>query len=1371
MIFRAHTTYADTFRHPNLNENELQFGCRLGFDSWADTSCSGKHAFVESFVDGKTVNASGFSSSLGSMKNLPIANVLYAYDTNDGEVLILENNNTIYLGEHMDDSLINPIQSEDNNIRVDLRPRHFYPHEHSSQTIRFDDGTVIPLKYDGVLPYIPIRRPTNDEIHNCRRLALTSPDDWDPYNYKGFIASVPNTTSATTTTSDPISDSLHFASIATKIAVEPVLVPFDDTYMSLHAIKSKHQSSLTPEALSKLWNIGLPTAVRTLKATTHKCIRTTGMLSRRFKTDKAQLKYKQLSRQYGTFYADYLKVGIKSIRGFIGGTLYTNKMGFKKFFPCSNERGETTASTLRSFLDIVGLPYSLHTDGHSNFSEGPFKKLLRRFGILQTVTEPYSPWQNRAENAIGETKKYARRLMQTTNTPIRLWCFCYEFSADVLSLCATGRFDLQGRTPYECTMNYTPDISEYTAFSWYQWCWFFNEMTKEKELGRWLGPAHHVGQAFCSYILKDNAEIITRSSVLPVTDEELSNTNTKLLCTSFTTNVENKIGNHKQPLFDPHVPDKIYYQAFLDDYDNNTFDDGELPYGNEIRDAIPAEIDEPYLESLDNYIGTKVVIPGITPGTEPVLATIRKRKRDNNGNPIGQANANPILDTRIYELEFPDGRVEEYGMNVIIENILSQTDEHGYDCGIFQEIISTRSNPSIAIPKGDNAFTTINGQSKPVITTKGWDVLVKWNDQSTTWVPLSVAKESFPVQLAEHAFANNIHSEPAFNWWVKHVLRKRDRIIKQINVMRKHRKSKNMKFGVIVPQTVEEALELDKINGNTLWRDAIDKEMQNNRIAFQLLGREERPPPGYRRITCHMNFEVKMDLRRKARYVAGGHLTDPPTSMTYSTVVGRETVRIAFLIAALNNLDVLAGDIQNAYLNAPTTEKLYFIAGKEWKSDEGRPVVIIRALYGLKSSALAWRNHLANILQNDLKFTSSLADPDLWYKPSVDDQGNEYYSYILVYVDDILVISHSPRQYMSALQSSYTVREETIKSPEQYLGADIHKVHFHDGSFAFTMSSSSYIKNAIKNIKARLKDDGFRFNSKLSSVEFSAKQPFSSNDYRPELDTSAECTPEQTQFYQNIIGILRWSVELGRIDISFECSALSSFLAFPRTGHLQQALHVMKYLDIHHENELTFDPEPYDLSPSELAEAEEKSKAMAALYAHPIEEIPPNAPTPRGRAVQINCFVDSDHAGDRITRRSHTGILIYLNKAPISWFSKKQATVESSTFGSEFVALRIATEQIISLRYKLRMFGVPIDGYANTFCDNESVFKNASIAESRLKKKHNSICFHRVRESVACGIQMIFKVDSKYNLADILTKPLPSHTRIALRRMIMPSHK
>jgi hypothetical protein len=132
-----------------------------------------------------------------------------------------------------------------------------------------------------------------------------------------------------------------------------------------------------------------------------------------------------------------------------------------------------------------------------------------------------------------------------------------------------------------------------------------------------------------------------------------------------------------------------------------------------------------------------------------------------------------------------------------------------------------------------------------------------------------------------------------------------------------------------------------------------------------------------------------IQYRKQANQIAGGHLTDPPTSMTYSTVIGRESVCIAFLVAALNNLNLLKGDIQNAYLNAPMIEKLYFIAGKEWKGNEGHNVKIVCDLYGLKSSALAWRIHLADVLSNNLGFKSSLADPDVWYKPSIKPTGEK----------------------------------------------------------------------------------------------------------------------------------------------------------------------------------------------------------------------------------------------------------------------------------------------------------------------------------------------------------------------------------------------
>ena len=248
---------------------------------------------------------------------------------------------------------------------------------------------------------------------------------------------------------------------------------------------------------------------------------------------------------------------------------------------------------------------------------------------------------------------------------------------------------------------------------------------------------------------------------------------------------------------------------------------------------------------------------------------------------------------------------------------------------------------------------------------------------------------------------------------------------------------------------------------------------------------------------------------------------------------------------------------------------------------------------------------------------------------------------------------------------------------------------------------------------------------------------------------------------------------MGRIDINYEVAVLSQYLANPRKGHMLQALHVFKYLDIHKESFLSFDPTFLDVEEPLDNECNPTMKAvnMKDFYPDAEEVIPTNCPEPRGCPVQINCFVDADHAGNVVTRRSQTGVLIYLNMAPIFWYSKKQTTIESCTFSSEFVALRIATEKLISLKYKLRMFGIPLEGPANVFCDNEAVCINSSIAASTLKKKHNSIAYHKVRESVAAGIIRIFKEAGETNLADILTKSLGREKRIFMRSRIMHDEK
>ena len=147
-------------------------------------------------------------------------------------------------------------------------------------------------------------------------------------------------------------------------------------------------------------------------------------------------------------------------------------------------------------------------------------------------------------------------------------------------------------------------------------------------------------------------------------------------------------------------------------------------------------------------------------------------------------------------------------------------------------------------------------------------------------------------------------------------------------------------------------------------------------------------------------------------------------------------------------------------------------------------------------------------------------------------------------------------------------------------------------------------------------------------------------------------------------------------------------------------------------------------------------------------------PDPRGNVVRISAFVDDNHAGNVVTRQSHSGIIIFVQNAPIIWFSKRQNTVEAATFGSEFVALRICKELIVALRYKLRMFGVPLNGPADIFYENRGVVMNVSKPESTLQKKHNAINYHAVREAAAVGILRVGKEHGETNLEYLFTKVL-----------------
>ena len=241
--------------------------------------------------------------------------------------------------------------------------------------------------------------------------------------------------------------------------------------------------------------------------------------------------------------------------------------------------------------------------------------------------------------------------------------------------------------------------------------------------------------------------------------------------------------------------------------------------------------------------------------------------------------------------------------------------------------------------------------------------------------------------------------------------------------------------------------------------------------------------------------------------------------------------------------------------------------------------------------------------------------------------------------------------------------------------------------------------------------------------------------------------------------MLRWATELGRVDILHEVSIMSQYQASPREGHLEQVLNIFGFLKGNPKLTIHMDPTLPNIDYEVFNMVHD---GFHEHYRDAEEQIPTDAPKPRGRGVRQVCYVDASHAANKVTRKSHTGILIFLNGAPIQWYSKQQQTVETSAFSSEFIAMKVCIELVRAMRYKLRIFGVPIEVSGYIFCDNLSVVKNCSKVESVLNKKHNALAYHMSRWAVAAKEVVIGWVNTSFNLADPFTKRMPKAARDGL---------
>jgi hypothetical protein len=159
---------------------------------------------------------------------------------------------------------------------------------------------------------------------------------------------------------------------------------------------------------------------------------------------------------------------------------------------------------------------------------------------------------------------------------------------------------------------------------------------------------------------------------------------------------------------------------------------------------------------------------------------------------------------------------------------------------------------------------------------------------------LAELKDSYPIELAEFAKARGIADEPAFAWWVPHTLRRRNAILSAVKA---RVRKKTHKYGIEIPKNMSHAKGLDRINGNTLWMDALKLEMYNVGVAFEVLEDGIEAPQGWKKASGHIIWDI-MDFTRKARWILDGRKLPTPEGSTYAGVVSRESVRIALTYTA-----------------------------------------------------------------------------------------------------------------------------------------------------------------------------------------------------------------------------------------------------------------------------------------------------------------------------------------------------------------------------------------------------------------------------------------------------------------------------------------
>ena len=959
------------------------------------------------------------------------------------------------------------------------------------------------------------------------------------------------------------------------------------------------------------------------------------------------------------------------------------------------KRDSQFVNTLEDNIIQRGAPNKLISDRAQVLISHKVEDILRTLCINNWQSEPHQQHQNPAERRYQTVKNCTNRLLDRTGAPPTVWLLCLQYICFLLN----HNYNMTIKAvPLTLLNGTTVDISALLRFYFWQPVYYkqsessFPSDSKEA-LGNIVGISEHCGHALTYKILtSDTKHIIYRSLVRPATPADAN-----LRASMFDGEEE----THN--VIDPIIKSKHDYDIMDESKPADTPTNGETAQKS-YRNDIPSPTFNP-----DDLIGRSFLMDKQEDGQQfrgRIVQLIEDHESAVKDNP-----------TRIkFRVSVNNDQAEEIiTYNKILEYI--SKDEENDTMWKFHQIIS-HQGPILP--------------NHPEYKGSQYNLMIEWENGEITNEPLSVIAADDPVTCAIYARDNGLLDKPGWKRF-KDIAKREKKFTRMVNQakLRSYNTAPRYKYGFEVPRTYEQAMRLDQRNGNTLWADSIALELVqiDDYDTFIDKGHHTKvtAPTGYKKIRVHLIFDVKHDGRHKARLVADGHLTEIPLESVYSGVVSLRGFRLVLFLAELNHLKIWATDIGNAYLEAYTSEKVYIIGGPEFRDREGHILIISKALYGLRSSGARWHDRFADCVR-ELGFFPCKAEPDIWMR-----RKDNVYEYIAVYVDDLALAMKDPKEFTNTLEKKHKFKLKGTGPISFHLGMDFNR----DDDNTLCISPAKYIDKLIQNY-AKL------FGMKPST---SVTSPLEKGDH-PELDASELCDPEQIAQYQSMIGSLQWIVTIGRFDINTAVMTMSGFRMAPRIGHLNRLKRIYGYLSKMRYASIrvrTEEPDYSDLP-------EHTFDWTYSVYGNVKELLPSDAPEPLGNYVTSSHYVDANLMHDVTTGRSVTGILHLVNKTPIEWYSKKQATVETATYGSEFVAARVCVEQIIDLRSTLRYLGVPIRDRSYMFGDNKSVVDSSMLLNAKLHKRHTMLSFHRVREAIASGMVVFHFMPGDDNPADILSK-------------------